>query len=207
VPRIEAQVRCSARVLAPRTPGQRRRHPVPARHPQLHRHRPQARPQRHGRPARPHARQALATARAGILPVTGNRNPRSRSPRVHGLIVYDRSAVQRLAVTHWIPILSSKKVGTVDPRDAEFPNQAYTNEMMLQNFNYWRSRYSSALLLRSSSYSSLATGYWVPVLNQACSAPGDVISWCKAQGLNDDDCDATLLSNHLPDGPQTYRGW
>ncbi|MGH3259430.1 MAG: hypothetical protein ACRDOU_29200, partial [Streptosporangiaceae bacterium] len=43
----------------------------------------------HGRPARPHARQALATARAGILPVTGNRNPRYPSPCVHGLIVYD----------------------------------------------------------------------------------------------------------------------
>jgi hypothetical protein len=52
-----------------------------------------------------------------------------------------------------------------------------------------------------------AGGYWVIVLNQPYSAPGDVISWCKAQGLNDDDCDATLLSNHLPDGPRTYRGW
>ena len=80
-----------------RPPGQRRRHPGPARHPQLHRHRPQARQERHGRPARPHARQALATARAGILPVTGNRNPRYPSPRVHGLIVYD----ERLAHAAW----------------------------------------------------------------------------------------------------------
>ena len=71
-----------------RPPGQRRRYPEPARHPRLHRHRPQARQECHGRPARPHARQALATARAGILPVTGNRNPRYPSPRVHGLIVY-----------------------------------------------------------------------------------------------------------------------
>ncbi|MGH3194850.1 MAG: hypothetical protein ACRDNT_02715, partial [Streptosporangiaceae bacterium] len=42
----------------------------------------------HGRPARPHARQALAAARAGIPPVTGNRSPRYPSLRVHGLIVY-----------------------------------------------------------------------------------------------------------------------
>ena len=48
------------RVLARHTP----------RYPQLHRHRAQARPQRHGRPARPLARQALATSGAGILPVT-----------------------------------------------------------------------------------------------------------------------------------------
>ena len=53
-----------------RPPGQRRRHPGPPRHPQLHRHRPQARQERHGHPARPHARQALATPGTGILPVT-----------------------------------------------------------------------------------------------------------------------------------------
>ena len=53
-----------------RPPGQRRRHPGPPRHQKLHRHRPQARQERHGRPARPHARQALATASTGILPVT-----------------------------------------------------------------------------------------------------------------------------------------
>jgi hypothetical protein len=119
----------------------------------------------------------------------------------------DQSAVQSLAENSWVPIISSKKVGTVDPRDAEFPNQAYTNQMILENFNYWQSHYSTALLLQSSSYSSLIPGYWVIILNQPFSAPGDVISWCKAQGLNDDDCDATLLSNQLPNGPQTYQGW
>ena len=62
-----------------RPPGQRRRHPGPPRHPQLHRHRPQARKERHGRPARAHARQALATPGTGILPVTPA-NPRHPSP-------------------------------------------------------------------------------------------------------------------------------
>jgi hypothetical protein len=119
----------------------------------------------------------------------------------------DKTTVQGLAEHYWVPVLSSKKVGTVDPRDAEFPNRSYTNRMILENFNYWRSRYSSALLLRSSSYSSLVPGYWVIILNQPHSAPGDVISWCKAQGLNDDNCDATLLSNQLPNGPQTYQSW
>jgi hypothetical protein len=119
----------------------------------------------------------------------------------------DQSAVQDLAEKYWVPILSSKKVGTVDPKDAEFPNQPYTNKMILQNFNYWHSRYASALLLNSSSYSSLTPGYWVIILNRPYSAPGDVISWCKAQGLNDDNCDATLLSNRLPNGPQTYQSW
>ena len=79
-----------------RPPGQRRRHPGPPRHPQLHRHRPQARQECHGRPARPHARQALATARARILPVTGNRNPRYPSPRVHGLNVHMKWPVKSL---------------------------------------------------------------------------------------------------------------
>ena len=119
----------------------------------------------------------------------------------------DKTTVQGLAEHYWVPVLSSKKVGTVDPRDAEFPNRSYTNRMILENFNYWRSRYSSALLVQSSSYSSLVPGYWVIILNQPHSAPGDVISWCKAQGLNDDNCDATLLSNQLPNGPQTYQSW
>ena len=41
---------------------QRRRHPGPARHPQLHRHRPQARPPRPRRPAQPVHREPLAAA-------------------------------------------------------------------------------------------------------------------------------------------------
>jgi hypothetical protein len=55
----------------------------PPRHPQLHRHRPQARPQRHGRPVRPHARHALAAPGTGTLPVT-QPNPRYPSLHVHG---------------------------------------------------------------------------------------------------------------------------
>ena len=68
----------------------------------------------HGRPARPHARQALATARAGILPVTGNRNPRYPSPRVHGLIVYDRTSA-------WSPPRSAilRIAGSATSRHAE----------------------------------------------------------------------------------------
>ena len=57
-------------------------------HPQLHRHRPQARQERHGRPARPHARQALATARTRAPPVTIIRKPCYPSPGVNGLNVY-----------------------------------------------------------------------------------------------------------------------
>ena len=60
-----------------------RRHPGPPRHPRLYRHHPQARPQHHGRPARPHARQALATARTRTLPVTGV-NRATRHPACMG---------------------------------------------------------------------------------------------------------------------------
>lgn len=150
-----------------------------------------------------------ASAVAGSQVATAVNSTSGQSPldQLIAIAEQDQSAVQSLAENHWVPIVSSKKVGTVDPRDAEFPNQAYTNEMILQNFEYWHSQYSSALLLQSSSYSSLIPGYWVIILNQPYSAPGDVISWCMAQGLNDDDCDATLLSNQLPNGPQTYQGW
>jgi transposase len=41
---------------------QRGHYPGPARHPQLHRHRPQARPQRYGRPAQRHDRDAVKPA-------------------------------------------------------------------------------------------------------------------------------------------------
>jgi len=43
----------------PRYPDQRRHHPGPPRHPQLYRHRPQARPRRPHRPARTVHREAL----------------------------------------------------------------------------------------------------------------------------------------------------
>jgi hypothetical protein len=44
------------------------------RHQKLHRHRPQARKERHGRPARPHARHALAATRTRVIPVAVSRN-------------------------------------------------------------------------------------------------------------------------------------
>ena len=149
------------------------------------------------------------SAVAGSESATGVKTTITRSPldQLTAIVEQDRSAVQSLAESYWVPILSSKKIGTVDPRDAQFPNKAYTNKLILENFKYWHSRYSSALLLRSSSYSSLFSGYWVIILNQRYSVPGAVISWCRAQGLNDDDCDATLLSNRLPKGPQTYQSW
>jgi len=147
------------------------------------------------------------TAGAPSATATSSKIAQSPLDQLAAIRGQDQSAVQDLAEKYWVPILSSKKVGTVDPEDAEFPNQPYTNKMILQNFNYWHSRYASALLLNSSSYSSLTPGYWVIILNRPYSAPGDVISWCKAQGLNDDNCDATLLSNRLPNGRQTYRSW
>jgi eukaryotic-like serine/threonine-protein kinase len=151
---------------------------------------------------------APTTANPTIAPTTANPTiARSPLDQLTTIANQDQSAVQGLAETAWVPILGSKQVGTVDPNDAEFPNQAYTNDMILQNFNYWHSRYPSALLLQSNSYSSLVPGYWVIIVNQANSASSDVISWCMAQRLSDNDCDAALLSNQLPRGPQTYRGW
>jgi hypothetical protein len=149
------------------------------------------------------------TTTEGSLSTTVNSSKIAQSPlhQLTAIAKQDQAAVRGLAEKYWIPILSSKKVGIVDPKDAEFPNRSYTNKMILQNFNYWHSRYASALLLKSSSYSSLTPGYWIIILNRPYSAAGDVISWCKAQGLNDDNCDATLLSNQLPNGPETYQSW
>ncbi len=79
--------------------------------------------------------------------------------------------------------------------------------MILDNFDYWTQRFGDALLLQSSEYSSQVPGYWVTILDQPFSNATDVISWCQAQSLNNDDCDAILLSNSLPQGPQTYQGW
>jgi hypothetical protein len=45
-------------------------HPGPAGYPQLHRHRPQARPQRHERPAQRHDRGAMVPARPGARRIT-----------------------------------------------------------------------------------------------------------------------------------------
>jgi hypothetical protein len=135
--------------------------------------------------------------------------PAIRSPleQLIAIAKHDQSPVRRLAEHYWVPVLSSKRVGTMDPRDAVFPSQTYTGRKILQNFDYWHSRYRSALLLQSRTYSSLTSGYWIVILDKPHSTPGRVISWCKAQRLNDDNCDAALLSNHLPNGPQTFQSW
>ena len=49
-----------------RPPHQHRRHPAPPRHPQLHRHRPQARPGRHDHPPRRHDRQPVDPASTSL---------------------------------------------------------------------------------------------------------------------------------------------
>jgi serine/threonine protein kinase len=150
---------------------------------------------------------AAAQSSAGSGGQDGGSAAQSSLDQLSAIESQDQSTVQGLAESSWVPILSSKRVGTVDPRDAEFPNRAYTNRMILRNFKYWQNTYPSVLLFQSQSYSSLVPGYWIIIINQPYSASGDVISWCLAQGLNPDDCDATLLSNQLPQGSQTYRGW
>jgi len=65
-----------------RPPDQRRRYPGQARHPRLHRHRPQARPRRLRNPAPAHDRKPLAAPITADLPVT-TRSPTPPSPTVH----------------------------------------------------------------------------------------------------------------------------
>ncbi len=52
--------------------------------------------------------------------------PGSASSALAGIEASDRSAVAVLADSSWVPVLSSKKVGTVDPNDVQYPNQPYT---------------------------------------------------------------------------------
>lgn len=84
--------------------------------------------------------------------------------------------------------------------------QSFT-PLILENFQWWHRRYPSALLLRSSDYSSQLPGYWVIVVGHPYQSGQAVVSWCQGQGLNNDNCDATALSNTLPSGPQTYKSW
>lgn len=142
-----------------------------------------------------------------IVPRTARTAPPSATAQLLAVAAQDQSAVSQLADQDWVPVVSSKKVGSDDPRDAVFPSVPYTSNMILQNFRWWHAKYPDALLLQSSSFSSELPGYWVIVINMPFSNPDDAIAWCQSQGLDDDNCDATILSHTLPEGPQTYKGW
>jgi cytoskeletal protein RodZ len=116
----------------------------------------------------------------------------------------DQSAVERLAENYWIPLISSKEVGTIDPNDAEFPSDPYTIRMILENYRFWQARFPGALLLQSSAFSSQKPGYWEVVLDRPAASSAAVLAFCAMQGLNADDCDAEKLSNNLPPGNQVY---
>jgi hypothetical protein len=131
----------------------------------------------------------------------------SAMQQLEGIAARDSSRVNSLVGKAWVPIVSSKHVGTKDPLDAVFPGRAYDEEMIVEDFRWWLAHYPGALLFRSSDFHSQEPGYWVTIVDRPTSNPENVISWCRQQGLDPDNCDATLLSHSLPAGPQTYRGW
>jgi hypothetical protein len=107
----------------------------------------------------------------------------------------------------WIPIVSSKRTGVVDPADPLFPGQRYDAVMVVSNFEYWRQRYPDALLARSSDYVSHHPGFWMTLVPQPRRTAEAVISWCRHQGLSPNDCYATRVSHTRRQGDYTARTW
>ena len=107
----------------------------------------------------------------------------------------------------WVPQLSSKQVGLSDPHDLWWPNQPYTNQLILQGYQRWQSRFSNALIFNSSQYISHRPGFWVIVVGQTFPDPNSVIQWCQSQNLSDNDCDAARVSHDIPEGSGTFQSW
>jgi actin-like ATPase involved in cell morphogenesis len=121
-------------------------------------------------------------------------------------VVSDSPKVE-LHLDQWIPIVSSKQTGAVDPVDLQYPNQPYTNGMIVQNFQYWLGRYPDALLAASSSYSSHHPGWWITLIPRPSPTPQATNDWCRREGLSPNDCHATRVSHTLSPGPDTSVPW
>lgn len=108
-------------------------------------------------------------------------------------VARDRAAAETL-VGHWVPQLSSKRLGIV------VQGVPHGHLEIWQDFQLMVSRYPGAILLWSGDFSTFsANDFWVTVMPLTYPTGEAANSWCDQRGIDRDNCYAKLLS-HV-DGP------
>jgi eukaryotic-like serine/threonine-protein kinase len=113
--------------------------------------------------------------------------------QLHQLADGDRSFVTAQLADHWVPQLSSKRPGIVDP---ETPGVVWNNQLTLQEHLRLRQQYNAKLIWSGDwpSANFAAPDYWVTIAAVTFDDSASALSWCTSQGLDADHCYGQLLS-------------
>jgi eukaryotic-like serine/threonine-protein kinase len=113
--------------------------------------------------------------------------------QLHQLADGDRSFVAAHLADHWVPQLSSKRPGIVDP---ETPGVVWNNQLTLQEHLRLRQQYNAKLIWSGDwpSANFAAPDYWVTIAAVTFDDSASALSWCTSQGLDADHCYGQLLS-------------
>jgi serine/threonine-protein kinase len=114
---------------------------------------------------------------------------RSAKQMLDNEVANDRSQVDALT-EHWVPQLSSKRVGL------KVDATTYDYRAIWADFTSLRAQYPSALLLRTDDYSSYHyKNFWVTIAAQPYSTGEAANDWCTSAGIGKDDCYAKRISH------------
>jgi len=126
---------------------------------------------------------------ASPTPVTPTGTPEQQ---LAGYRAGDATDVASIPDGYWVPQLASNRPGT----DAK--GRYWDDAAILQDHVSWRA-YGGVLLWSGDFATFTSTDYWVTVVpSMASSTSGQVISWCKQQGIGRDNCFAKRLSTSNP---------
>jgi eukaryotic-like serine/threonine-protein kinase len=105
----------------------------------------------------------------------------------------DRPLISAQLADHWIPQLSSKRPGIVDP---ETPGVVWNNALTLQEHQRLRQQYDAKLLWSGDwpTANFAAPDFWITVVPAPYDDSDGALSWCTSHSLDADHCYAQLLS-------------
>lgn len=114
----------------------------------------------------------------------------------------DRAVIDGELLDRWQPQLSAKQVGLTDTEGVYYADEG----QILEHYRELKARYPTALLVRSSDYSSFENpGYWVVVLGEAFPTPEAANAWCDAADRGPGDCFAKRINDEGTDGNTVHR--
>lgn len=96
----------------------------------------------------------------------------------------DSGTVAATLQDQWTTLLSTKQNGLVAD------GQTWTYQSIWQEYLALKSTYPSALLVQGDAYASikLDASWYITASGITFATPDDALSWCDAQGLDDDHC-------------------
>lgn len=105
----------------------------------------------------------------------------------------------------WIPQLSSKRSTEPWTYDRE-DGVTYDSQMILQEHQRLRQQYGAKLIWAGDYTTFDGPDFWVTVVPIPFPGAGGALNWCRRNGLDNDHCDAQILSKTLgPNGTHAHN--